>query len=554
MSATRSPHASNPATKPHLLVISSNLSLLRGHYESVLTALAAAGVRVSIRYVKQKWLAADDFKRLLEEAGVEASVEPLPRTAKDPLEMFALRLRQLGNVLRYLHRDYVGRDRLRDRAFDDAPAGVQRWARRIARLGPRLGPKLAALVARLERTLPPSRSAAALIAAEQPDAVVATPVIRVPELVAYLKAAQLHGVTTASWIESWDNLTNKGLHHFTPDRVFVWNASQAGELERYHGVSREHVCITGAQTFDHWFAGDVPSERAAFCTGLGVDPERPVILYLTSSRQICPDEPDFFVRWLGSVRTSGDSLLQSATILVRPHPTVVDSWLERGFEREAGVVMSPSTRRDAINSDGFRRNYRDELHHATLAFGLNTSGLIDAAIFGKPVCTVELPELRDSQRGTVHFHHLVEGDPALLRTAPTLEDHVAALAELVRRDPYVRDERSARFVATFVRPHGLDVAPAQVFFEEMLRLCHQRSHLRRPSSAGRLAGWTLARAAFILGAPLEERPLERILPHVGASAAAAFLLLRRVVRRGPVAVLRRARRAGRAAVTSARRR
>src|SRR5207248_834509 len=134
-----------------------------------------------------------------------------------------------------------------------------------------------------------------------------------------------------------------------------------------------------------------------------------------------------------------------------------------------------------INSQPFRDRYRNELHHASLAVGVNTSGMIDAAILGKPVCTVELPDLVKGQRGTVHFEYLITGDGAFVRTAPTLDAHVATLGELVRRDPYERDERADRFVQTFIRPHGLDVAPANVFSEGMLRLLGSPSELRLPT-------------------------------------------------------------------------
>ncbi|HXH33208.1 MAG TPA: hypothetical protein VNJ54_02220 [Plantibacter sp.] len=516
--------------QPHLLLISGNLSLLRGHYEGVLSALSAAGVRISIRYIKQKWLTVEEFTAMLQEAGVDADVRPLSRAPGDPDEFFGLRLRQLINVLRYLHADYSERTALSSRAFAGSPAGVQRWARRIRRLGRR--PALATMrcLALLESMLPPSRAALATLDEERPDAVVATPVIRTPELVDFLKAAAWRGIPKATWIESWDNLTNKGLLHGDPDRVFVWNASQVRELTRYHRVPPERACVTGAQTFDHWFGDDPPSGRAEFCARLGIESDQPIILYLASSGQIAPNETEFFGRWLKTVRSSGDPLLRAAAVLVRPHPTVVAAWLEENFELEPGVGVSPSIRSDALNSDAFRQEYRDELHHSTLAVGINTSGLIDAAIFGKPVCTVELPELFDGQRGTVHFHHLADVESGVLRTAPSLDEHVAMLSEFVRRDPYARDERSTEFVRTFVRPHGLEVAPAQIFAEEMLRLCQAPSRASASGGPRRFARRLIGRLALVIGAPLEERPFERLLTHAAAGTIVSLVRLRHSLR------------------------
>jgi hypothetical protein len=281
----------------------------------------------------------------------------------------------------------------------------------------------------------------------------------------------------------------------------VWNESQRAELSRYHGVRPDHVCITGAQTFDHWFGGDRPPERDDFCAGLGLDPERPIILYLASSRGIAPNEPAFFSRWLAALRASDDPVLRGASVLLRPHPTLAAVWNAHRFDREPGVAVSPATLRDRLNSDPFREQYRAELQHATLAFGINTSGQIDAAIFGKPVCTVELPELFHGQHGTVHYELLARGERRLLRIASSFDEHLAELAELVRRDPYARDARSTDFIEAFVRPHGLDSQPTEIFVDAMIGLCRSRSRLVRLGPAERLVGRVVSRLAALAGTP-----------------------------------------------------
>jgi hypothetical protein len=492
---------------PRLLIASRDLALLRGHYEDVIVALVQSGVRVKIRYLNDKGLSAESYTESLLRRGCTVGVERIRPTKPDPRDRLALRLRQLANLLRFYHRDYRRRDWLREIKFDRAPAGPRRWARRVGRLGSRPSLLAIRLAAAVDRVLPPAEPARAVIAVERPDAVVAVPVIRTPAFVDYLKAAAQERIPTASWIQSWDNLSSKGLLHFTPDRVFVWNVMQRDELARYHGIPEHHVCVTGAQTFDHWFNGEFPSDRAAFCAGIGLDPERPIVLYLVSSRQIEQSPEPFFLRWLEAVRTSDAPALAEASIVVRPHPTEVGPW--HGLEdRHPRLAVSPSTEEAPINSATFRQRYRDELHHASVAVALNTSGMIDAAIFGKPVCTVELPEFAFGQRGTVHFEYLTLPG-GLLRTARSLEEHVATLGDLVERDPYERDERSNRFVETFVRPQGLDVVPATVFSEEMLRLIAGASEVPLPGRGARAIGRLIHRAAPILSVPLEPEPYRR---------------------------------------------
>lgn len=488
-----------PSRQRRLLIVTGNLALLRGHYENVIAGLSKAGVHIDIRYLKDSSFPVEEYRATLESAGAPAEVRLLEKGRRDSSARLGLRLRELGNILRYAHPDYRGRHVLSDRALEKTKPVVSRWGRRIRRLGPAPAAAIARAVAWVEASLPPPRHALELIDAVRPDAVAVVPVIRTPALVDFLKAGSSRGAGTAIWVQSWDNLTNKGLLHYVPDRVFVWNESQRAELGRYHGVGPEHVCVTGAQTFDHWFDGSTPIERDEFCSQLGVDPELPIILYLASSRQIAPDEPVFFAQWLDAVRGSGDPVLETATILVRPHPTLAERWHSHRFDQRPGVVVSPATLRDRMNSDSFREQYRAELHHATLAVGINTSGLIDAAIFGKPACTVELPELRTGQGETIHFQHLKNG---LLRTASSLGQHVEALAELARRDPYDRDPQSSDFVATFVRPPNLNGSPTNIFVREMSELCARRSELPAATGVQRAVG---AGASALAGVVADRR-------------------------------------------------
>ena len=131
--------------------------------------------------------------------------------------------------------------------------------------------------------------------------------------------------------------------------------------------------------------------------------------------------------------------------------------------------------------------------------GLNTSAMIEAAIVGRPVHTVLLPEFRDSQEGTVHFHYLLDGPDALLRATRSLDDHARDLADVL--DGHDRDpDRSARFVATFVRPAGIDVPATTRVVEALETLAARPAPEPQPAPA-----WT----HFV-------RPLLRPFAHAAA--------------------------------------
>ena len=88
---------------------------------------------------------------------------------------------------------------------------------------------------------------------------------------------------SALLVFSWDNLSNKGVIHTIPDRVFVWNEVQREEATKLHRVPAAAVVATGAPRFDLFFRMAPSLDRAAFCETAGLDPARPLVVYLASS-------------------------------------------------------------------------------------------------------------------------------------------------------------------------------------------------------------------------------------------------------------------------------
>jgi hypothetical protein len=150
-------------------------------------------------------------------------------------------------------------------------------------------------------------------------------------------------------------------------------------------------------------------------------------------------------------------------ILVRPHPQRVDEWrapdAAAALER-AGVAIWGSNPVDPES----RADYFDSLFHATAVVGLNTSALVEAAIVDRPVFTLLLPEFRENQEGTFHFHHLLTIGDGFLNVARSLDEHVTQLAAAVGGAP---GRANRPFVERFIRPRGIDVAATPVFVEAL---------------------------------------------------------------------------------------
>jgi hypothetical protein len=208
--------------------------------------------------------------------------------------------------------------------------------------------------------------------------------------------------------------------------------------------------VTGSQVFDDWFVQKPSMSRDAFCARVGLRADRPILLFVCSALlEGSAPESAFVVRWAQHLRASGDPILRECGILIRPHFKRGDEWDAVRFDGLENVSCWP--RAGAVPDDAVSKaDYFDSLYYASAVVGLNTSAMIEAAILGRPVHTVLLPEFRDSQEGTVHFHYLLRGPDALLRATRSLEEHAADLAAVLTghdTDP----GRSTRFVRAFVR-------------------------------------------------------------------------------------------------------
>jgi len=371
------------------------------------------------------------------------------------------------DYLRYLEPRYADASKLRARARAATPPSLAAMANVAARS--RLSLRLFRFaLAAVERLMPPPPPVFRLIAEQDPDVVLVTPLVGFASRQAdYLRAARATGRWTAFPVLSWDNLTNKGLLRDVPDRVFVWNESQAAEAVELQGVPREQVAVSGAAAYDHWFDWTPSASRDEFCRRVGLNPEKPFVLYVCSSPFIAEDEPSFVAGWLEALRASEEPGLHDLGVLIRPHPQNAASWERSHLAGGDQVAIWPARGEDPLSGEEKSR-YFDSIHHSAGVVGVNTSALIEAGIVGRSVYTLLAREFDETQGGTLHFHYLARPEAGLLQTATTFEEHFAQLATGLTRDG--SSARSAEFVADFVRPHGRDRPATPIVVDELERL------------------------------------------------------------------------------------
>jgi hypothetical protein len=416
-----------------------------------------------------------------------------PRNRGDDWGAAATMVRRTRDYIRYLHPRYASASLLRGRAFEKMIGSVSdraetlspEWSELLLRLPKPEQKRLDVLLAKLETAIPCAPQIHEFLIARRPDALVLSPMVGIGFTQAdFVKSARVLAIPSGMLVFSWDNLSNKGLIHEKPDRMFVWNDVQAHEARKLHKYPAEQIVMTGAPRFDEFFEMRPATTREEFCGLTGLDPARPIITYLGSSKFVAAAERAFVTRWISELRCSLDPVLAGCSLLIRPHPAGEKNWhaedstdfrwpkvgekatVSRPFADERAIVMnSPMQNADAV--------LYDTVHHSAAVVGLNTSAEIEAAIVGRPVFTIVDPDAK-GQEGTLHFHYLLRDQGGHVELAHHFDEHRAQLSAVLAGHD-VR-KRLEVFVHRFVRPHGLDVPVAPIVADAIEALARTSTH------------------------------------------------------------------------------
>lgn len=269
-----------------------------------------------------------------------------------------------------------------------------------------------------------------------------------------LRAARKLQIPSIYALSSWDNLTSRGIIQYVPDAVFVWNTSLLEEAVLLHGIPKERIWITGAPTFDFWFGLHPRKTREEFCYEVGLNPTKPYVVYLASSKSIIKNET-LLVSEISKcvLQVKSDPEFQ---ILVRPHPLNAKFWEE--FDSDEIVVWPRSGQwPDTAES---QQDYYHTLYYSAAVAGLNTSAFLDAAVLDKPCIVIIDNRYSIGQEGRGHFKHLLNA--RFLEEARTPVEAARVFTGVLRGHDAKKTERR-QFVQDFLRPRGLSIPASEVY-------------------------------------------------------------------------------------------
>ena len=461
------------------------------NFESVLRGLAERGHTIHLAVERDETLGGLSMVQALASEFPSITYGEAPGRADDDWSWVVNRLRLGLDYLRYQHPVFNSARKLRDRSRDRTPGAFVALGRAVRTTGGWSRRLVSAIVRGMERSVPEDPAIRAYLEGQRPDIVLLTPLVDLgSSQIEYLREARALRIPTGLCVWSWDHLSSKALIRDLPDRMFVWNPTQKREAIELHGVPAERMVVTGAQCFDQWFDRRPSRDRETFCRQVGVPSSPPYILWVCSALfQGSPVEAQFVLTWIRALRKSGSSRLQSAPILVRPHPSRMAEWEGADLSGLNAVVWGGNP----VDAQS-RADYFDTLYHSAAVVGINTSAFIEAGIVGRPVHTLVVAEMADNQTGTVHFNYLLNAGGGLLEVARSVDEHLAKLdASLAKADLHPPEVKP--FVREFVRPNGLHVAATPLFVEHVESMAALQAAAPHADPLARVWRWMARRAA-----------------------------------------------------------
>lgn len=311
------------------------------------------------------------------------------------------------------------------------------------------------LLRNIERKLVPDSRVVRKLENDPPDVLVACPFIWTLSADAdYVKAAARMNIPTVVAVGSWDHLAGKGLFPLIPDVTLVWNEEMALEGIGIQDIPADKIVVTGAPPFDFWFEAEPTIERTSFVEQVGLNDEKPYIIYLCSSKPIAGEDEPRVVKEIAEVlnRNNGTKGVQ---ILVRPYPSRAYLW--RGFDFP-NVCVWPREG-EWPDTDQARQNLFNSIYHSMAVVGINTTAMLEASVLGKPCIAIMTQEFRGSQVERAHFQQILRG--GFLETAGSIIEVQRILDDLLNgidKKAVIRKE----FVKNFLRPRGLQHGVAEL--------------------------------------------------------------------------------------------
>lgn len=206
----------------------------------------------------------------------------------------------------------------------------------------------------------------------------------------FMKSARKTKTTLVAFIRSWDNFTTKEYLQVCPDRILAQNEETIDEGVTFHDLPRDRFRLVGVPQFEY-YKKYTPITREAFCTKMGLDPEKKIILFSPAGDKF--SSTDWQICEILKRFNQEGKFLSPVQFLVRLHPmnftTLTQFTPDDSFVIDnPNVSLKTNSQKESEMDTQNVNHLADSLFHADVVLNTVSSLLIDAAIFDKPVVTI----------------------------------------------------------------------------------------------------------------------------------------------------------------------
>jgi CDP-glycerol glycerophosphotransferase (TagB/SpsB family) len=254
----------------------------------------------------------------------------------------------------------------------------------------------------------------------------------------FLTAARRLGLPVVGYVASWDHTVGKGVVSPHLARYVVQSAAMRDDLQRYHGIDPSRVSVTGWPQSDVYHRRRPRADYEALLARLGLDSEKPVVLYAGNTPTNQPYEANTVGRLVGW--WAGGDACKRFQLLFRPHPrdNEVRSRFAAAMGRPGAAVQ------DASYTD--LNDLVTLLQYVSCVVANGGTVLLDGLANDRPAVCITYDEgappgerWADLNLGGAHYRELIASD-AVYR-ADDFDGLVAAIERALARPEEHADER-----------------------------------------------------------------------------------------------------------------
>ncbi len=277
----------------------------------------------------------------------------------------------------------------------------------------------------------------------------------------FIKASNELDIPSFLHVISWDNLTARGLYHYTPTKMFVWNEDHFNEAIEVHKIPKENLKIIGAPFMDKWFENSSVMSKKEFFLSNGLDINKPLVTYLGSAKNISTSENQIVESIYMELIKHGIQLI------VRPHGANSEQF--KDINKEIKIIPSQGQLPDTMES---KELMIATIKNSNLTMGINTTAMVDSIILKTPCISIIKDEFNFNQSDTPHFNK-VKNEKIFIEAKSNYEI-INQILNFSKKNNSNLFDSMENFVSKFCRPFGANKSAGELAYDEIKKTLERK--------------------------------------------------------------------------------